>query len=219
MAHASRRKVFSENMGKKSEPEVKMCKQSENWTIVTFKPDLAKFDLTELDHDIVALMRRRVGDMAGILGKSVNVELNGQKVAAKSFSEYVQLYIDSVSKEGVELPSIYQKENDHWEVCVSLSQGQFQQVSFVNGIATIRGGTHVNYVANQIASHLMGIVNKINKQASMKLHTVKGYLWVFVNALIENPLFDSQTKETLTTHQSSFGSTCFLSEDFLKRGM
>ena len=91
-------------MGKKSEPEVKMCKQSENWTRVTFKPDLAKFDLTELDHDIVALMRRRVVDMAGILGKSVNVELNGQKVAAKSFSEYVQLYIDSVSKEGVELP-------------------------------------------------------------------------------------------------------------------
>ena len=53
----------------------------------------------------------------------------------------------------------------------------------------------------------------------MKLHTVKGYLWVFVNALIENPLFDSQTKETLTTRQASFGSTCELSDEFLKKGM
>ncbi|XBH67525.1 hypothetical protein VPH35_095893 [Triticum aestivum] len=205
-------------MGKKSEPEIKKCEQSENWTRVTFKPDLAKFVFTKmLDRDIVAVMRKRVVDMAGILGKSVNVELNGQKLAAKSFSEYVQLYIDSVSKEGIELPRIYQKVNDRWEVCVSLSEGQFQQVSFVNGIATIRGGTHVDYVANQIANHLMGIVNKKNKHASMKLHTVKGYLWVFVNALIENPAFDSQTKETLTTPQGKFGSKCELSEDFLTR--
>ncbi|KAM3254179.1 hypothetical protein ACQJBY_047981 [Aegilops geniculata] len=212
------KQIFSENMGKKSEPEIKKCEQSENWTRVTFKPDLAKFDFTKvLDRDIVALMRKRVVDMAGILGKSVNVELNGQKIAAKSFSEYVQLYIDSVSKEGIELPRIYQKVNDRWEVCVSLSEGQFQQVSFVNGIATIRGGTHVDYVANQIANHLMDIVNKNNKHAKLELHTVKGYLWVFVNALIENPAFDSQTKETLTTPQGKFGSKCELSEDFLTR--
>jgi DNA gyrase/topoisomerase IV subunit B len=28
---------------------------------------------------------------------------------------------------------------------------------------------------------------------------VKNHLWVFINAAIENPAFDSQTKETLTT--------------------
>ncbi|KAF6995935.1 hypothetical protein CFC21_012354 [Triticum aestivum] len=211
------RQVFSDNMGKKSEPEIKKCKQSENWTKVTFKPDLAKFNMTELEADVVALMMKRVVDMAGTLGKTVKVELNGEKVAVKGFSDYVQLYIDSASKEGMELPRIYQKVNDRWEVCVSLSEGQFQQVSFVNGIATIRGGTHVDYVANQIASHVMGVVNKKNKQANMKLHTVKGYLWVFVNALIDNPAFDSQTKETLTTRQASFGSTCELSEEFLKK--
>ncbi|XP_073361898.1 DNA topoisomerase 2-like [Aegilops tauschii subsp. strangulata] len=51
----------------------------------------------------------------------------------------------------------------------------------------------------------------------MKLHTVKGYLWVFVNVLIDNPAFDLQTKETLITHQGSFGSKCELSEDFLNK--
>ncbi|KQK00888.1 DNA topoisomerase 2 isoform X2 [Brachypodium distachyon] len=211
------KQVFSENMGKKSEPEISKCKQSENWTRVTFKPDLAKFNMAHLEDDVVALMKKRVVDMAGTLGKTVKVELNGQKVPAKSFLEYVNLYIDSASKDGVKLPSIYQKVNDRWEVCVSLSEGQFQQVSFVNGIATIRGGTHVDYVANQIATHVMAVVNKKNKQANMKLHTVKGYLWVFVNALIDNPAFDSQTKETLTTRQGSFGSKCDLSDDFLKK--
>jgi len=34
--------------------------------------------------------------------------------------------------------------------------------------------------------------------------------------LIENPAFDSQTKETLTTKPTNFGSVCELSEKFLK---
>ena len=64
----------------------------------------------------------------------------------------------------------------------------------------------------------MTIVHKKNKNANLKAHTVKNYLWVFVNALIDNPAFDSQTKETLTLCQSSFGSKCELSQEFLKKG-
>jgi len=37
------------------------------------------------------------------------------------------------------------------------------QVSFVNSIATIKGGTHVDYVTNQITNNVMIIVNKKNK--------------------------------------------------------
>jgi len=93
------------------------------------------------------------------------------------------------------------------------------QVSFVNSIATIKGGTHVDYVTSQITNHIVAAVNKKNKNANVKAHNVKNHLWVFVNALIDNPAFDSQTKETLTLRQSSFGSKCELSEDFLKKGM
>lgn len=216
------KQVFSGNMGNKSKPEITKCKQSENWTRVTFKPDLEKFNMSELEQDVVALMKKRVVDMAGTLGKTVKVELDGQKVPVKSFPEYVKLYIDSANKEGPnkegpELQSLHLKVNDRWEVCVSLSEGQFQQVSFVNGIATIRGGTHVEHVASQIASHVMEAVHKKNKNANVKLHTVKGHLWVFVNALIDNPAFDSQTKETLTTRLGSFGSRCDLPLDFLKK--
>lgn len=37
-----------------------------------------------------------------------------------------------------------------------------------------------------------------------------------MNCQIENPAFDSQTKETLTTKPANFGSKCELSEKFLK---
>lgn len=51
----------------------------------------------------------------------------------------------------------------------------------------------------------------------MKPFQVKSHLWVFVNALIENPAFDSQTKETLTTKASSFGSKCEISDEYMKK--
>ena len=47
---------------------------------------------------------------------------------------------------------------------------------------------------------------------------IKNHLWVFVNCLIENPSFDSQTKETLTLQRNSFGSIASLSEEFVKKG-
>ena len=91
--------VFSENMGKKSEPQITKCKQGENWTRVTFKPDLAKFNMTHLEDDVVALMRKRVVDMAGTLGNTVKVQLDGQKLSVKSFSAYVDLYMKSANSD------------------------------------------------------------------------------------------------------------------------
>ncbi|XWS56577.1 hypothetical protein CRYUN_Cryun09bG0097300 [Craigia yunnanensis] len=64
------KQVFSNNMGKKSEPVITKCKEGENWTMVTFKLDLAKFNMTHLEDDVVALMRKRVFDLAGCLSKT-----------------------------------------------------------------------------------------------------------------------------------------------------
>ena len=97
-------KVFSNNMGKRSEPIITKCKEAENWTKVTFKPDLAKFSMTHLEEDVVALMKKRVVDMAGCLGKTVKVELNGSRVPVKSFQDYVNMYLNSAAESGSERP-------------------------------------------------------------------------------------------------------------------
>jgi DNA topoisomerase-2 len=94
------------------------------------------------------------------------------------------------------------------------------QVSFVNGIATTRGGSHVDYVANKIATHVAHVVNdKKSKNTHAEVHDVKRHLWLFVNARIQNPTFDSQTKDFLTTPYESFGSKCDFSDVFLDKGM
>lgn len=82
-------------MGKKSEPTITKCKSGENWTMVSFKPDLTKFGMECLEADVVALMKKRVVDLAGCLGKSVKVELDGKRVPPKTFEDYVKLYLQS----------------------------------------------------------------------------------------------------------------------------
>ncbi|PIA48452.1 hypothetical protein AQUCO_01400799v1 [Aquilegia coerulea] len=222
------KQVFSNNMAKKTEPTITKCKANENWTKVTFKPDLEKFKMTELEDDVVALMKKRVIDIAGCLGKTVKVFLNGKQVPVKDFRDYCNLYlksVDSIMDKGIE-KCIMEKANERWEICFSVSEEHFQQVSFVNSIATIKGGTHVDHVTSQIVNHVMNEVNNKplkgkdkNKKdlAKITAHAVKTHVWIFVNALIDNPAFDSQTKETLTTRQSSFGSKCELSPAFLDK--
>lgn len=65
--------VFSKNMSHKGEPTISACSSDDNWTSITFTPDLARFGMEALEEDTVALMRKRVYDMAGILGKGVKV--------------------------------------------------------------------------------------------------------------------------------------------------
>lgn len=93
------------------------------------------------------LFTKRAYDMAGLMPK-VKVVINGKDINANSFVKYVNMYFDPDS----EFPKIRDNDidNDRWQVVVSISEGEFRQVSFVNGICTSRGGTHVDYITNQI---------------------------------------------------------------------
>eukprot|EP00300_Choanocystis_sp_HF-7_P010497 c16978_g1_i3.p1 GENE.c16978_g1_i3~~c16978_g1_i3.p1 ORF type:complete len:168 (-),score=35.33 c16978_g1_i3:66-569(-) len=159
-------------------------------------------------------MRKRVYDMAGCSNGGLKVFLDGKKLAISSFKAYVDMYLKHREED---LPVVYEKPNDRWEVCISISDGTFNQVSFTNGICTSKGGTHVAHATEAVVNIILKEVNKKNKAAPVKPAHIKNHLWVFVNSLIENPAFDSQTKETLTTRPASFGSKCELSEKFLKQ--
>lgn len=112
-----------------------------------------------------------------------------------------------------EIVKIHEKQN-RWEIVISKSDGsQFQQVSFVNSICTIKGGSHVNYIVDQLLNALSKKANTKNKGGmEIKPGHIRNHLWVFVNCLIVNPTFDSQTKETLTTKPVKFGSKCILTD-------
>ncbi|EOD22469.1 hypothetical protein EMIHUDRAFT_458166 [Emiliania huxleyi CCMP1516] len=189
---------WSDNMTAQSKPEIKAAAK-EDFTKISWVPDLAKFGMSAMDEDIVALMERRAYDMAGCTHSSVKVYLNGKKLPVADFKSYVDLFLGPKQAADA-VPRVFEKVGDRWEVAVAASEDGFAQVSFVNSIATSKGGTHVNHVADQV----------------LKPNHVKGHLRVFINCLIENPAFDSQTKENMTLKQSAFGSKCQPSDKFFK---
>ncbi|XP_066531140.1 DNA topoisomerase 2-beta [Hoplias malabaricus] len=210
------KQTWQNNMTKTSEPRIKNF-EGDDFTCVTFQPDLSKFKMEKLDKDIVALLTRRAYDVAGSC-RGVKVLLNGKKLPVNGFRSYVDLYVkDKLDETGVALKVVNESVNERWEVCLTLSEKGFQQISFVNSIATTKGGRHIDYVVDQIVSKLIEVVKKKNKAGvSVKPFQVKNHIWVFVNALIENPTFDSQTKENMTLQTKSFGSKCNLSEKFIR---
>lgn len=212
--------VFSKNMSIKSAPEITTISNDngeKDYTKITFEPDLSKFKMKELEDDIVTLMKKRVYDLAGTSPAHISVHLNGKKIPIKNFKDYIEVYFKEgeLFDEKIEYPKIFENPHNRWEVMVTMADSQFQQVSFVNGICTSKGGTHVNHVTDQIVEKIAQHISKKQKDLKLKPNQIKQNLWVFVNCFIENPTFDSQTKETMTLKESAFGSKCELTEKFL----
>jgi DNA topoisomerase II len=221
------KQTWTSNMSKMGKAKI-TSSSTKDFTRVTFIPDFKKFKMEGMDDDLEALFKRRVYDLAGTI-KGVAVSLNGVKIKINSFKKYTDMFVKAIARErGIEDGSeassnnhvIIDDDSNHprWQVGFAVSDGSFQQVSFVNSIATTSGGTHVNSIADQICLRLLEFVKKKNsKGASLKLNQVRNHIFLFVNCLIVNPAFTSQTKEQLTTKASQFGSKCILSEDFLKK--
>ncbi|KAK4943545.1 DNA topoisomerase 2 [Elasticomyces elasticus] len=215
------KQTWTNNMSEMGKAKITDSK-GEDYTKITFKPDFAKFGMEAMDDDLEALFKRRVYDLAGTC-KGVGVKLNGSKLPVRNFKKYIEMYTKAIKKERGEEAAhdtseiILESPDPRWEIGFTVSDGSFQQVSFVNSVASTSGGTHVNYVADQIVTRLMEIVKKRNKGgATLKPNQIRNHIFIFVNALIVNPAFTSQTKEQLTTKPSQFGSKFQVSEKFMK---
>lgn len=212
--HARSRKRFymqwRRNMLDHDEPAITPS-DGPDYTMVTFYPDFEKFGISEFTDDMLLMMRRRVLDLAGCTDKSLKCYLNDERIAITTFPEYVDLF-PTMGEERVK--QSYARVNERWEVCVRVSNIGFQQVSFVNSIATTRGGTHVKYILDQIIAKVTEQAKRKSK-TDVKPHMIRPHIFVFINCLIENPSFDSQTKETLNSVRSRFGSVCDIPQSLI----
>ncbi len=198
--------VFEHNLDKIHPPVIKSCKKKP-YTTVSFEPDYKRLGLKQgLTAAMISLFQRRVYDIAGVTSKEVKVKYNDEVVPVKDFNHYIGLYTeaDKVSE-----------SHDCWSYTVVLSD-EFKQVSFVNGIFTSKGGKHVEYIVNQIIKKMTALILK-KRKVEVKPAVIKEQLTIFLNSTIENPSFDSQTKDFLTTTSSKFGSSCEVSDKFIDK--
>lgn len=205
---------FSENMGSRSKPKITSSKYK-SYTSITFQPDLERFGLESLTDDVVSLLQRRVYDIAGTHSR-IKVFLNDKRIEANNFKKYIELYDFGIQSDEGEI--IYEELNDRWKVGVIYNPKlDHSSVSFVNSINTYKGGNHVNYVLDNIVDRLKAIVVKKSKDLNVKPAQIKENIVIFVDAVIENPSFTSQTKEELKTKPSEFGSKCEITDKFINK--
>lgn len=198
---------WSDNM--KSHALPKVTKTIQHYTRVTFTPDLQRFGMDCIDDDAFKLIEKRVYEVAGC-NPNLNVFFNGKKIQINSFKDYCNMYLNDGDL-------LLYDENKDWQIGVSVSpSGSFQQVSYVNCVSTTDGGTHVDYIINQITPTLREKINKKYKTDIMP-GQIKNHIFLFVNSTVFNPSFSSQTKEKLITDIKNFGTEFKLTEKFINQ--
>ena len=203
---------FRNNLNVIEEPKITSNK-NKPYTQVTFKPDYKRLGINGLSKEMMELFQRRVYDIAAITDKKVKVKYNNENVPVNNFQQYVDMYIGSKTDK----PRIYELANERWEYAVCMAPNEeFTQVSFVNGIYTGKGGKHIEYILNQIIRKLTAYIKK-KKKIDVKSSTIKEQIMLFLRCDINNPCFDSQTKDYMNTPSSSFGSTCNVSDKFIEK--
>jgi len=219
---------FHQNLERLDSPVIQKVKgAAKPYTKVSFRPDYARLGIPGgLSPDMIALFRKRICDVAAVTDhsdKKIKVTFNGEVIPVKNFQQYVDLYIGKASGASAEHAGVavgkrvYEAANDRWEYAVALSPThQFEQISFVNGICTHKGGKHVDYLLGQITRKMAAYIEK-KKKITVNANTIKEQLMIFLRCDIENPAFDSQTKDYMNTPSNRFGSTCTVSDAFIEK--
>jgi DNA topoisomerase-2 len=185
--------TYTNNMREREEAKVK--KSNKAHTEITFYPDFEKFGLQDLDGDHFMMIKKRVYDLAAC-NSNIKLYFNDVLVDITSFEDYIKYYVSEY---------FYETNKDKtWSIAVALSENGFQQISFANSTETYDGGTHVDYIMNQIVVELREYFAKKHK-VDVKPSELKNHMCLFLNSTIINPSFSSQTKEKLITEIKDFG--------------
>jgi DNA topoisomerase-2 len=217
---AARKKMYKQSYGPNLEtigkPTIARATKKP-YTHVTVTPDKAKLGGggQGFDSDTVAVLSRRVYDIAAVTDKTVQVTLNGEKLNVRSLEHYASLVLGT---DKTAVPRVYERANERWEYVVAVAPNhEPEQISFTNGVYTRLGGSHVKHVLDQICKRVAERANKKLKNATVKPHQVRAHLFLMLNCVIENPTFDSQTKETMTLAVSNFGSKAVVSDKLIDK--
>jgi DNA topoisomerase II len=204
---------FEKNLATIQKPAIKRS-TVKPYTEVSFLPDYARFGLDGLTDDMYAILVKRVYDMGAVTDASVRIKLNGEVLPVRTLAACADMYLGPKG----EVPRAFETSgNERWHYAVSLTHtDEFEQMSFVNGINTSEGGTHVQAVLNQLVRKLTAYI-LAKKGVKVKSTSIKEQLWLMLDCVVENPSFDSQTKDVLKTPAGKFGSTPVVSDKFVEK--
>ena len=186
---------WTNNMTVCEPPKMKKYSKKTSSVNITFVPDWEKFGMSSMDDDLFKIFEKRVYDANFCTSKKCQVSFQDVVLPKCSHDIYASMYLPKDTP-------IASFQSPRWSICIAPSDG-FQQVSFVNGICTTKGGTHVDYISSLAAS---GIIEELAKKIKLRPQQVKDNFFILVNATLVNPSFSSQVKSECTLRPQEFGS-------------
>jgi DNA topoisomerase-2 len=199
---------WSKNMTVCDPPKIKKHSGATSSVSITFTPEWKRFGMSKMDDTIYSIFQKRVWDANICTTQNCKVKFNGDVLPKQNFEAYAKMH------EGVD--QVASVSGDRWSVCIGPSENGLEQISFVNGLCTMKGGTHVDHVANIVAN---GIIEDMAKKIKLKPQQVKNAFTIFVKATLENPNFSSQVKSECTSKSPDFGSKFELPKTFVKNAL
>ena len=182
----SYKQTWTDNMSKVSPPEILEGAGGTSqmpYVQIQFWPDFERFGGTG---DFAHVAFKRAWDAAMWCSKA-RVNFNNVDLVVPSLEDYAKLH---------GLGALAKMHTENFDIVVGHStSGAFQQCSWVNGISTTKGGTHVDKVVKFIIDE----ISKDKRCVTLKPAQIKASLFVFVKAVIINPTFSSQTKAECTS--------------------
>lgn len=160
---------------------------------VYFEPDLSRFGLTEIDKVHQDLVYQRLFNLA-ISFPKIKFSFNGKQIAM-SEKKFASMFSDDAVLEA----------SNNTMICVFPNQhDEFKFYAQLNGLNTFLGGSHVDYVANEITSRIRDKL--VKKYKSLRPGDVKNKMGLaIVMTGFKNPDFNSQSKEELKNAWSDIG--------------
>ena len=198
--------------------KIKTCK--EHFTESNFKIDFTKFECgTEFTDDFISIIEKKCIDAAaaniGLKIKFKYTDNNKTKYEStwkfKSFEDYIKLYSDYI-----DISEKMTFKDEIMDIYIFPENGL--NVSFVNG-AECSKGTHIKAVRELINSFISDYM-KSKEKIEISNKNIDNKYSLFGLFKINNPTYDSQTKDQLTNQVDKFSTNpkykMKLSDTFLK---
>ena len=177
----------SDNAGKQ---QFKLYQSGSQGTEVSFVPDFSRFGIKEITQEHFDVIRDRLMNVA-VCYNGLTFVLNKEKLAFRNLKTLAAQYGEhNVS---------YQDDKCILIIGNSGDSQEFRFLSYVNGLNVRGGGTHVDYICDQIVAELRPMITKKFKIDVLPAQIKQNLLLVNYTMNLANPKFDSQTKERITS--------------------
>ncbi len=168
----------------KKKPKIKDSK--DNYTQITYSANMNYFSISEEAKSYLDILYlKRIKELSFAFPE-IQFYFNKEKISATNLKSFLK-----------QIHEVYEcNEAENVRIGLFYSDTEFQQMSFVNGCYTSRGGTHVDYTINKIVDHIRFFLQKKHK-LDVKPIDIKSKLFLLLSIRMLAPAFDSQTKERL----------------------